>query len=71
MDKYLYVAMTGASQNALAQKAHANNLANISTNGFQRDLEQARSMPVSGACVCHERTARHRLHAGVAGADRP
>ncbi len=35
MDKYLYVAMTGASQNALAQKAHANNLANISTNGFQ------------------------------------
>jgi flagellar basal-body rod protein FlgF len=40
--------MTGASQNALAQKAHANNLANISTNGFQRDLEQARSMPVFG-----------------------
>ena len=48
MDKYLYVAMTGASQNALAQKALANNLANISTNGFQRDLEQARSMPVFG-----------------------
>lgn len=48
MDKLLYVAMTGASQNALAQKAHANNLANVSTNGFQRDLEQARSMPVFG-----------------------
>jgi flagellar basal-body rod protein FlgF len=48
VDKYLYVAMTGASQNALAQKAHANNLANISTNGFQKDLEQARSMPVFG-----------------------
>lgn len=48
MDKMLYVAMTGASQNALAQKAHANNLANVSTNGFQRDLEQARSMPVFG-----------------------
>ena len=47
VDKMLYVAMTGASQNALAQKAHANNLANISTSGFQRDLEQARSMPVS------------------------
>jgi flagellar basal-body rod protein FlgF len=44
----LYVAMTGASQNALAQRAHANNLANISTSGFQRDLEQARSMPVFG-----------------------
>ncbi|RZA17791.1 MAG: flagellar basal body rod protein FlgF, partial [Proteobacteria bacterium] len=48
MDKMLYVAMTGASQNALAQKAHANNLANISTTGFKRDLEQARSMPVFG-----------------------
>ena len=48
VDKLLYVAMTGASQNALAQKAHANNLANVSTNGFQRDLEQARSMPVFG-----------------------
>jgi flagellar basal-body rod protein FlgF len=48
VDKMLYVAMTGASQNALAQKAHANNLANISTSGFQRDLEQARSMPVFG-----------------------
>jgi flagellar basal-body rod protein FlgF len=40
--------MSGASENAIAQKAHANNLANVSTNGFQRDLEQARSMPVFG-----------------------
>jgi len=48
MDKMLYVAMTGASQNTLAQRAHANNLANISTNGFRRDFEQARSMPVFG-----------------------
>lgn len=48
MDKLIYVAMSGASQINLAQKAHANNLANISTTGFQRDLEQARSMPVFG-----------------------
>ncbi|MBU3059013.1 flagellar basal body rod protein FlgF [Pseudomonas indica] len=48
MDKMLYVSMTGASQNTLAQRAHANNLANISTNGFRRDFEQARSMPVFG-----------------------
>ncbi len=48
MDKLLYVAMSGASENAVAQKAHANNLANVSTNGFMRDLEQARSMPVFG-----------------------
>jgi flagellar basal-body rod protein FlgF len=44
----LYVAMSGASQNTLAQKAHANNMANVTTTGFQRDLEQARSMPVFG-----------------------
>ncbi|MDH4581062.1 flagellar basal-body rod protein FlgF [Pseudomonas sp. BN415] len=48
MDKMLYVAMSGASQNSLAQRAHANNLANISTTGFRRDFEQARSMPVFG-----------------------
>jgi len=48
MDKLLYVSMTGASQNTLAQRAHANNLANISTSGFRRDFEQARSMPVFG-----------------------
>ena len=48
MDKMLYVAMSGASQNSLAQRAHANNLANISTSGFRRDFEQARSMPVFG-----------------------
>ncbi|UVE16392.1 flagellar basal body rod protein FlgF [Pseudomonas sp. LS44] len=48
MDKMLYVAMSGASQSTLAQRAHANNLANISTNGFRRDFEQARSMQVFG-----------------------
>ncbi|BAP44149.1 flagellar basal body rod protein FlgF [Pseudomonas sp. 21LCFQ02] len=48
MDKLLYVAMSGASENALAQKVRANNLANVSTTGFQRDFEQARSMPVFG-----------------------
>jgi flagellar basal-body rod protein FlgF len=74
VDKYLYVAMTGASQNALAQKAHANNLANISTNGFQRDLEQARSMPVFGdsfparAFAMSERPATD--FTGCAGGDR-
>lgn len=48
MDKMLYIAMTGASQNTKAQQAHANNLANLSTNGFHRDLAQARSMPIFG-----------------------
>lgn len=48
MDKLLYVSMTGASQNSLAQRTHANNLANISTTGFRRDFEQARAMQVFG-----------------------
>ena len=48
MDKLLYVAMTGAHNNTLAQRAHANNLANVSTSGFRRDFEQARSMPLFG-----------------------
>lgn len=46
MDKALYVAMTGAKHNMLAQTVHANNLANVNTTGFKSDFEQARSMPV-------------------------
>lgn len=48
MDKMLYVSMTGAQNNTLALRAHANNLANVSTSGFRRDFEQARSMPLFG-----------------------
>lgn len=48
MDKVLYIGMSGAKQNMLAQQAHANNLANVNTVGFKQDLEQARSMPVFG-----------------------
>lgn len=46
MDKALYISMTGAKNNMLAQVNHSNNLANISTTGFKADFEQARSMPV-------------------------
>lgn len=48
MDHMLYVSMSGARENMLAQAAHANNLANVSTTGFYRDYAQARSMPVFG-----------------------
>jgi flagellar basal-body rod protein FlgF len=48
MDRMLYVAMTGAKQNMLAQAINSNNLANISTTGFRADLAAARSMPVFG-----------------------
>lgn len=46
MDKALYIAMTGAKNNMLAQAKHANNLANLNTTGFKADFAQARAMPV-------------------------
>ncbi|MFT7337475.1 MAG: flagellar basal-body rod protein FlgF [Marinobacter maritimus] len=48
MDKALFIGMSGAKQNMLSQRAHANNLANVNTTGFKKDFAQARSMPVFG-----------------------
>jgi flagellar basal-body rod protein FlgF len=46
VDRALFIAMTGAKHNTLAQANHANNLANLSTTGFRADFEQSRSMGV-------------------------
>lgn len=46
MDKALFIAMTGAKHNMLAQANRANNLANLNTTGFRADFEQSRSMGV-------------------------
>ena len=46
MDRALFLSMTGAKHNMRAQTVHANNLANVGTNGFKADLAQARSMGV-------------------------
>ncbi len=48
MDRALYIAMTGAKNNMMAQTPHSNNLANASTTGFRADWAQARAMPVYG-----------------------
>ena len=48
MDKMVYLAMSGAKENMLAQAKSANNLANVSTTGFRADLQQARSMQAFG-----------------------
>ena len=48
MDKALYIGMSGAKQNMLSQRAHANNLANVSTTGFKAAFAQARRMPGCG-----------------------
>lgn len=46
MDRALFIAMTGAKHNMLAQANRANNLANLNTTGFRADFEQSRSMGV-------------------------
>ena len=46
MDRMLYVAMTGAQQTLRTQEIISHNLANVSTVGFRKDLEDFRSMPV-------------------------
>ena len=48
MDKYLYLAMNGASQAMLAQQTNANNLANASTIGFKATLDHFQAKPVYG-----------------------
>ncbi len=48
MDKFLYLAMNGASQAMLAQQNNANNLANVSTVGFRATLDHFQSNKVSG-----------------------
>lgn len=48
MDKFLYVAMSGAKQNMNELALRANNLANANTDGFKADMAQARSMQAFG-----------------------
>ena len=48
MDKFLYIAASGAKQDFMATSVRANNLANAQTNGFKAQLEQARAMPAFG-----------------------
>ena len=48
MDKYLYLAMSGAKQSLHAQQNNANNLANVSTVGFKASLDRFMATPVYG-----------------------
>lgn len=47
MDALIYTLMSGAERALRAQQVHANNLANIDTNGFRADLELASSEAVT------------------------
>ena len=48
MDRLVYVAMSGAKQLMQAQALVANNLANLSTDGFRADLARFQARPVAG-----------------------
>jgi len=48
MDRIIYTSMTGASAAAARQAVLANNLANVSTNGFRAELSTFRSVPLNG-----------------------
>jgi flagellar basal-body rod protein FlgF len=49
MDRFLYVAMTGAKETMRAQAVNNHNLANASTTGFRADLAAFQTRAVSGA----------------------
>lgn len=48
MDRMLYVAMAAAKQTMQAQSVSANNLANINTTAFRKDLEASMNVNLNG-----------------------
>jgi flagellar basal-body rod protein FlgF len=48
MDKFLYVAMSGAKETLRAQTSNSHNLANASTTGFRADLAAFMSRAITG-----------------------
>lgn len=48
MDKFLYIAMSGAKESLNALSIHSNNIANAKTTAFKSSFEQARSMQAFG-----------------------
>jgi flagellar basal-body rod protein FlgF len=49
MDRMIYLSMTGAKATLQRQDVLANNLANVSTNGFRAELAAFRAVPVQGS----------------------
>jgi flagellar basal-body rod protein FlgF len=49
MDRMIYLSMSGAKAAMQRQEVLANNLANVSTNGFRAELAAFRAVPVQGS----------------------
>lgn len=48
MDHLIFTAVSGANRSLSRQQIHANNLANVNTQGFRGDLESALSQQIQG-----------------------
>lgn len=48
MDHLIFTAVSGASRSLSQQQIHANNLANVNTQGFRNDLESAMANQIQG-----------------------
>jgi flagellar basal-body rod protein FlgF len=48
MDRMIYLSMSGAKAALQRQDSLANNLANVSTNGFRAELTAFRAVPIRG-----------------------
>jgi flagellar basal-body rod protein FlgF len=48
MDRLIFTAVSGAARSLSQQQIHSNNLANVNTQGFRGDLDNALSQQVSG-----------------------
>ncbi len=49
MDKLIFTALSGADRAMRAQQVHANNLANMDTNGFRANMEVSTTQALSGS----------------------
>ncbi|HNS28128.1 MAG TPA: flagellar basal body rod protein FlgF, partial [Steroidobacteraceae bacterium] len=59
MDKYLYVAMSGAKETLRAQAVNSHNLANAGTTGFRADLAAFQTRIVEGSGHASRAYATH------------
>ena len=48
MDRLLFTAVSGASRSLTQQEIHSNNLANVNTQGFRSDLDNALTQQING-----------------------
>ena len=65
MDHLLFIALSGANRNLAQQQIHANNLANVNSQGFRADLELTTTTQVAGRGY----TTRFPVRAENAGVD--